>query len=206
MKKFNLAYGSAFAIIILLLVCMAFDMDDSVTFYGFAENKETEINMENPTEIKKIHVTTGQRVKKGEVLLDVISSDLSVQLSTTNYQIEELQTKYQLWKSDLDWRISQYKLELNEKTSKIQAEIDQYTAQLEQNKKLVASMGDGPSSNASSGSTSNPLDPRIRALTKESNYVYCIINPQISKLESECFASKNAQLPTRTKVENKLKH
>lgn len=194
MKKFNLAYGVAFAIVIVLLFCMAFDMDDSVTFYGFAENKETEINMENSTEIKRIHVTTGQKVKKGTVLLDVVSSDLSVQISSTNYQIEELQTKYQLWKSDLDWRISQYKLELNEKTSKIQAEIDQYKAQLEQNIKLVASMENGLAPNTKLGATSNPITLKIKALTKERNYAHSIINTEISKLESERFASNSPLL------------
>ncbi len=194
MKKFNLAYGVAFAIVIVLLFCMAFDMDDSVTFYGFAENKETEINMENSTEIKRIHVTTGQKVKKGTVMLDVVSSDLSVQISSTNYQIEELQTKYQLWKSDLDWRISQYKLELNEKTSKIQAEIDQYSAQLEQNIKLVANMDKGIASNTKLGTTSNPISLKIKALTKERNYARSIINTEISKLESERFADNNPLL------------
>lgn len=206
MKKFNLAYGTAFVIIVILLSCMAFDMDDSVTFYGFAENKETEINMENPTEIKKIHVTTGQKVKKGEILMYVISSDLSVQLSTTNYQIEELQTKYQLWKSDLDWRISQYKLELNEKTSKIQAEIDQYNAQLEQNKRLVASMGNGSIPDPKANETANPIALRIKALTKERNYAYSIINTEISKLESERFASNNALLSQIKSLENELEH
>ncbi len=194
MKKFNLAYGVAFAIVIVLLLCMAFDMDDSVTFYGFAENKETEINMENSTEIKRIHVTTGQKVKRGTVLLDVVSSDLSVQISSTNYQIEELQTKYLLWKSDLDWRISQYKLELNEKTSKIQAEIDQYKAQLDQNIKLVASMDNVLALNTKLGATSNPITLKIKALTKERNYAHSIINTEISKLESERFADNNPLL------------
>lgn len=194
MKKFNLAYGVAFAIVIVLLLCMAFDMDDSVTFYGFAENKETEINMENSTEIKRIHVTTGQKVKRGTVLLDVVSSDLSVQISSTNYQIEELQTKYLLWKSDLDWRISQYKLELNEKTSKIQAEIDQYKAQLDQNIKLVASMDNVLALNTKLGTTSNPITLKIKALTKERNYAHSIINTEISKLESERFADNNPLL------------
>ncbi len=191
MKKFNLAYGAAFAIVIVILACYAFDIDDSVTFYGFAENKETEINMENPTEIKRIHVTTGQRVKQGAVLLDVVSSDLSVQISSTNYQIEELQTKYQFWKSDLDWRISQYKLELNEKISKIQAEIDQYSAQLEQNIKLVASMDNSLVPSTNLGTTSNPIALKIAALKKERNYARSIINTEISKLESERFASNS---------------
>jgi len=185
MKKFNLAYGAAFAIVSVLLFSFAFDMDDSVTFYGFAENKETEINMENPTEIKRIHVTTGEKVKKGAVLLDVVSSDLSMEISSTSYQIEELQSRYQLWQSDLDWRISQYKLELNEKTSKIQSEIDQYSAQLEQNIKLVAIMDNGLSPSTDGSAMGNPIALKIRALKKERNYARSIINTEIGKLESE---------------------
>jgi multidrug efflux pump subunit AcrA (membrane-fusion protein) len=140
MKKFNLIYIVAFTVLIVLLLSLTIKFDRSVTFYGFAENKETEISMENPVEVMKIYVTTGQKVEKGTVLLNVISSSLPIKISNTEYKIEELQTKYNLWKTDLDWKISQYTIELNEKTSSIQSQIDHLNAQLEQNKILAQNL------------------------------------------------------------------
>ncbi len=131
MKKFNLIYLVAIMICILLLYSLFFKADNSVTFYGFAENKETEISMDNAIEVEEIFVTVGQKVKKGDPLLNVVSATLPVKISDTEYKIEELETKYNLWKSDLDWRISQYSIELNEKTSKIQSQIDQLNAEIE---------------------------------------------------------------------------
>ena len=157
MKKFNLIYIAAFSVFIILLISLNVKIDNSVTFYGFAENKETEISMENSVEVKNINVTTGQKVKKGTVLLDVLSSSLPIKISNTEYSIEELQTKYSLWKTDLDWRISQYNIELNEKTSKIQSQIDQYNAEIDQNKKLAESIQSIENVTSDEGNIKNPI-------------------------------------------------
>jgi len=197
MKKFNLAYVVALVILVILFASLTLKLDNSVTFYGFAENKETEINMENPIEVKKIHVTTGQKVKKGDVLLDVLTSNLPIKMSNTNYKIEELQTTYQQWKSDLDWRISQYKIELNEKTSKIQSQIDQYNAQLYQNKKLTENMQSITAESRKQGVVQNPIQLKIKALKKELYFTRNIINTEINNLKSERFADNN---PTLSKI------
>jgi len=197
MKKFNIAYVIALVILVILFASLTLKLDNSVTFYGFAENKETEINMGNPIEVKKIYVTTGQKVKKGEILMDVLSSNLPIQMSNTNYKIEELQTTYQQWKSDLDWRISQYKIELNEKTSRIQSQIDQYNAQLDQNRKLTANMKSITLNSNNSNNVKNPIQLKIGALKKELYYTRNIINTEINNLKSERFADNN---PTLSKI------
>ncbi len=197
MKKFNLAYAVALVVLVTLFVSLTSKLDNSVTFYGFAENKETEINMENPIEVKKIHVTTGQKVKKGDILLDVLTSNLPIKMSNTNYKIEELQTTYQQWKSDLDWRISQYKIELNEKTSKIQSQIDQYNAQLYQNKKLTENMQSITVESKKQGAFQNPIQLKIKALKKELYFTRNIIKTEINNLKSERFADNN---PTLSKI------
>ncbi|MBV1923866.1 MAG: hypothetical protein KUG68_07565, partial [Flavobacteriaceae bacterium] len=167
MKKFNLIYIVAFLVFIILIVSLTVKIDNSVTFYGFAENKETEISMENSVEVMNINVTTGQKVKKGTILLDVLSSSLPVKINNTEYSIEELQTKYHLWKTDLDWRISQYNIELNEKTSSIQSQIDQYNAEIDQNKKLAESIKSIENVSSEEGNIKNPIFLKIDALKEE---------------------------------------
>ena len=206
MKKFNIAYAIALVFLVILFASVTLKFDNSVTFYGFAENEETEINMENPIEVKRILVTTGQKVKKGDILMDVLSSNLPVQMSNTNYKIEELQTTYQQWKSDLDWRISQYRIELNEKTSKIQSQIDQYNAQLSQNKKLTENMQSINIESNSKGSVLNPMQLKINALKKELYYTRNIINTEINNLKSERFASNNPVLSKIKGLEKELEY
>jgi len=205
MKKFNLIYIVAFLVFIILIVSLTVKIDNSVTFYGFAENKETEISMENSVEVKNINVTTGQKVKKGTVLLDVVSSSLPVKISTTEYSIEELQTRYNLWKTDLDWRISQYSIELNEKTSDIQSQIDLYNAEIDNNKKLAESIQSIDSEDSDNGDIKNPVFLKINALKEEMNYTKNIINTEINNLKSERFASNNPLLSKIKSLEGELK-
>lgn len=206
MKKFNLIYLVAFIVFLILMISFSVKLDTSVTFYGFAQNKETEISMENPVEVKNIHVTTGQKVKEGEMLLDVISSSLPVKISKTEFSIEELQTKYDLWKTDLDWKISQYNIELNEKTSKIQSQIDQHYAQLDKNKKLAENIQSIDKGITENGTIQNPIYIKIDALKEEMNYARNIINTEINNLKSERFASNNPILSRIKILEEELEY
>lgn len=204
MKKFNFIYIAAVIIFILLMLSFIVKIDTSVTFYGFAENKETQINMGNPIEIKEIHVTTGQKVKKGTVLIDVLSTGLPVKISNVKYNIEELESKYELWKTDLDWRISQYNIELNEKTSKIQFQIDQNQAEIDRNKKLAENIQSISVENVNEGQIKNPISLKIDALTKELEFTRNIINTEINNLKSERFASNNPLLSRIKGLEGEL--
>ena len=45
MKKFNLIYIVAVLVFVFLVTSLTFKTNNSVTFYGFAENKETELKI-----------------------------------------------------------------------------------------------------------------------------------------------------------------
>ena len=121
MKKFSPLHIAAIIAGIILVASFSFRMNNTVVFYGFAENMETQINMDTPVEVSKIYVNTGQKVKKGDVLIDVFSSILPVKINNATYSIEELSTEYSIWKSDLDGRIAETGLLLNEKRNEIEA-------------------------------------------------------------------------------------
>ena len=206
MKKFNLIYFVAIMICILLLYSLFFKADNSVTFYGFAENKETEISMDNGIEVEEIFVTVGQKVEKGDSLLNVVSATLPLKISDTEYKIEELETKYNLWKSGLDWKISQYKIELNENTGKIQSQIDQLNAELENNKKLsktIKSIDSDPNTNYE---IVNPTLIKLEALNEALKHTKGIINTQLNNLKSERFADNNPLLSEIRALEVQLTH
>ena len=190
-KKFNLIYLVAIIICVLLLYSLFFKADSTVTFYGFADNKETEISMENAIEVEKIFVTVGQKVKKGTPLLNVVSATLPIKTSDVEYKIEELQTKYNLWKSDLDWRILQYEIELKEQTSKIQSQIDQLKVKLKNNKELSKKITSIDLVVIESKGITNPTQIKLASLELELQQKQEIIITQINNLKSERFAQNN---------------
>ena len=194
MKKFNLIYLVAVIICVLLLYSLFFKADTTVTFYGFADNKETEISMENAIEVEKIFVTVGQKVEKGSPLLNVISATLPIKTSDVEYKIEELQTKYNLWKSDLDWRILQYEIELKEQTSKIQSQIDQLKIKLNNNKELSKKIKSINLIDNESNEIVNPSKVKLASLKLELKQTQEIIRTQINNLKSERFAQNNPLL------------
>lgn len=202
MKEFNSIYVVALLVGVILVISFFFKRNNSVTFYGFAENRETQINMEEPIEVSHIRITNGQKVKKGDVLIDVFSSILPVKINDAKYSIEELETKYDLWKSDLDGRIRINNILLNEKTSEIQAEIDQHYAQLNKNKKLSSTLKSITLNETKKSTIENPILIKIKSLKKELRYAENTIKSQIKNLENELNAPNNPLL-SRIKILNK---
>ena len=206
MKKFSLIHIVALLVGVILVISFSFKMNTTVTFYGFAENKETQINMENPVEVNRIHVTTGQKVKKGDVILDVSSSILPVKINDDVFSIEELKTRYDMWKLDLDGRISEREILLNEKTSEIQAQLDQQHAQLDKNKKLASSLKSIDLDATEKSDIKSPIILRIDALTEELKYSKTSINNQINNLKNERFATNNPILSRIKILEKELSY
>ena len=206
MKKFSLIHIVALLIGVILVISFSFKMNTTVTFYGFAENKETQINMENSVEVTKIHVTTGQKVKKGAVLLDVSSSILPVKINDAVYSIEELKTRYDMWKLDLDGRISEKTILLKERTSDIQAQINQQIAQLEKNKKLASNLKSIDLNNTEKSDIKSPILLRIDALKEELEYSKTSIATQINNLKNERYAANNPMLSRIKILEKELSY
>jgi len=205
MNKFNLIYIIAFIVFLVLVLSLTFKPGNTVTFYGFAQNKETEISLDNSVEVQHIHVTTGEKVKKGTILLDVVSASLPVKINNSQFSIEELKTKYQLWKSDLDWKINQLQIELKEKTNQTQSQIDQLNAKIAQNKQLTKELKSIQVKNTTH-QIDSPVIIKIAALQKELIFTKNIIATKINKIKSERFASNNPLLSKIKSIEGQLNY
>lgn len=63
----------------------------TASFYGFAENKETEINHISDVLVEKIHVENGQEVKKGDLLIEVKDAIIPSKIDGLKLEKEVLQ-------------------------------------------------------------------------------------------------------------------
>ncbi len=137
MKRFNLLY-----FIVIPLAFIWYKMhtsigQQSVFFYGFAENKETELSHDEDVLIYKIHVTPGQEVKKGDLLMEVTQDEIDFKLSQVKNKLNDVAFDVKKQRKDILDEISQL-------DSKKQAKIESYKIQisgeeeiLDQQKKLL---------------------------------------------------------------------
>ena len=70
MRNFNIFYWIIAPLLLLALRYFTNQLNISHNeYFGFAENKETEINLDKDVFITEIKVVSGQKVKKGDTLL-----------------------------------------------------------------------------------------------------------------------------------------
>jgi hypothetical protein len=81
----------------LLLVSIGFVLgSENASFLGIAESREININFENAVEIKTVHVTPGQRVNKGEILLELNQTEVDTRLRALKAQVTKINAELRL--------------------------------------------------------------------------------------------------------------
>ena len=78
MKKINFLLITFFVTLLALITFNWQFKNETFIFFGFAENKEMEIRLEHSITVEKIYVLTGNKVKKGDLLLEVTRSGLEL--------------------------------------------------------------------------------------------------------------------------------
>ena len=53
----------------------------NLSFHGLASAREIVVNFESPVEISRVHVVQGQKVKKGELLIELSAAELNTRMT-----------------------------------------------------------------------------------------------------------------------------
>lgn len=152
-----------------------------VTFYGFAENKETEINFNYSVAVGQIHVSPGQMVKKDEPLLEIYRIQSKETLVDQPFRIKELQAKEQSWKVEKKGDIKLIRTKKRLKLEQIAADIQR----LQEEKKFQASLYDGLKSVENRKPNYKVIDAKIADLQKESRLTIETFDQEITNITNE---------------------
>jgi multidrug resistance efflux pump len=187
MRYINVFYIAVFLIGFTLWKLNVSFQNDVVMFYGFAETKETEINFNYPTAVGKIYVTPGQRVKKGEPLLDLYRIKSKEVLDDQQFKVDELESRNTTWinekQSDIKILQANKKMELatvNGQIKKLKEERD-FQKSLYSNLQSIDTMD----------VVYAPISERIVELEKERTGLKSAYDEKISKIESEIRLERN---------------
>jgi len=157
MKKINILYIVAIPLIYGWVVMCSKMGNTSPFFYGFAENKETELSHDKPVSIEKILVTPGQKVTKGQLLMEVQQDAIDFKIESVDHDLERIEIVAQQQKQSLHDRIAQLKSKRSTKVSTIEAEIKNLEVSIQYHQDLLKDLKSIDTQNINSKDTPNQI-------------------------------------------------
>lgn len=162
MKRSRLLYLSWLLAIVILVAIVTTYENRSTPFYGIAETREIIINSENAVEIKRIHVTPGQTVKKGALLVELARPELTMEINSISHQIDELRARDSADIHKLRSRLSALKAEKASEISEINYGIKELVARYDMNRELVSDLKSLAQTDENRGTGVNPSPIEIQ--------------------------------------------
>lgn len=172
----------------------------TAAFYGFAENKETSINLDHDLIINRIHVKPGAFVKKGALLLEVTRNALDFKMNELDFSIAELELRDKWRVAEIKARIEQLRAERAEKAGAIQSEIRLLESQHDLNRQVLRGLKSVEIKDSTLADS--PYATKITSLREELRLAVEPIDKEIGTLEQEYLLSG---LPDKKQVD-KLKN
>ncbi len=88
-----LAYAWAFCVLLIFGVFLQMRSAVQTSYFGIAEAKEIGVAFEFPVTIKRIHVIPGQKIAKGDLLVELDQRDLELKINSARLGLEELRSQ-----------------------------------------------------------------------------------------------------------------
>lgn len=130
MQRPNVFYIVIALIGILLFTLYRPSMHADLSFYGFAESNETEINYNYSVVVDHILVAEGQAVKKGDVLMKISRRKSKETLEDQSFRIAELKAEEALWRQKKESDLAELELEKQTRTAEAVTNIRQVEKEL----------------------------------------------------------------------------
>lgn len=158
-NKFLLFIIWLFAICILTL--LSFHSQVKVDkFMGLTDSTEHYINFPYSVEIQKINVLNAQEVKEGDVLMELVRSELVNEINISDSKIAELNRKIRLKESEIDRELNSLNLKERFEIEKLNLSISELKTEIRINQNLLKNIVNIESAFGESKS-------KIRALEQE---------------------------------------
>ena len=198
MKKFNLIYLLMILAGVALWQLHQQHAKKTVLFYGFAETKETEINLNHPVEVNRLYVTPGQMVTEGTLLAEVTHSNFGLKLNDITHRMDELKAEEKIWIANNRSDIQKLKAQKIAKENEINARIKQLEVERDINKALLKDL---KTIDVSTDKTIDPITTKINGLREELRLSVKPLEVEIARL-TEALSGGNS--PTKVQL-NKLR-
>ena len=180
--QFNLFHITVPLVGVALFFLLRSNQQVELSFFGFAESNETEINYNYPVVVDEISVTPGQAVKAGDVLMKISRIKAKESLEDQTFRIAELQAEEALWRQKK--QNERTELELSKQTRL--SEMERKITQVENELQFKKSLADGLSSiTAPSEAAYKPLEEELEELRADKQNIEQNFALKIDGLQKE---------------------
>ncbi len=191
-------------LIVVVVMTLFYEMENT-SFHGIAETREIVVNSESPVEIKQIHVVEGQSIKKGVLLVELNSPELTLKINQIAHQLEQLKAQKGVNRVEVQSRIDQLKAEKIAQVSNINNQIRQHENQYNINKALTSGLKSIHNTGGTDRSDANsPIKLKIDSLKQELALCVNPLNIQIDLLQKVLDTSDSPIKIQVTRLEKEL--
>lgn len=133
---------------------------------GITEVKEYKINSEKSALVNSVNVVPGQQVKAGELLLDLSSAELDMDIEKITNRIALLKVEQQSKSKLIEAQVAYLKADQGIQLEEIETDIAQTKSEIRLNKKLTKELAVN-SDTSIWNETDNPLQVKLNSLNKQ---------------------------------------
>jgi multidrug resistance efflux pump len=168
MRKFNIFYWIIAPLLLLVLRFFINQLNISHNeYFGFAENKETEINLDKDVFITEIKVVSGQKVKKGDTLLIAVNRDLITEQEETGILLAGINVKDNMTNAETRSEILNLQKDKERELSDLQIKLKEAEHEINFYKQLSGDILKSPSDIHPKESYRDQLRTEITDITKK---------------------------------------
>ena len=204
MKRFNVIYLLPLLLILALFQLFQKYDKNTVMFYGFAENKETDINLDQDVQVNALFVTPGQSVITGESLVEVSRLELDEKIQGYKNDLNAIQDRTYYKRSDVEAKITSLELDKKAKRVEVENEIQLLQNKLDRDQRIIEQIESIDISAESS--TSNPSYLKIENLKDALSNFEIEIDAEIKRYRLELSGISNESNNQRKNIENKIQY
>ncbi len=125
MRKINIFYWIIFPLSLYAIYSLNIKLRLShKEFYGFAENKQNEVNLDKDVTINKIYIKTGDKIKKGQLLMHVINTKMSEEITQLDVALDGIKIKTNQNVAEIKADILGLEQEKNNKIAELQSKLN----------------------------------------------------------------------------------
>lgn len=163
MRQFNVFYLMVAACGVLLFVLLRPSFHRDLSFFGFAENNETEINYNYPVVVERILVTPGQEVRAGQELLRLVRRKSRETLADQQYRVQELKAEQTIWRQRKESQLREAQLSHESSLAELRAQINLASKELA----FKRSLTEGLKTMSTKEGSYKPLEDKLATLQEE---------------------------------------
>ena len=181
MKAFNVFYAVVALLGISLYFILKPEQNTSISFFGFAESNQTEINYNYPVVVDKISVKPGESVEEGDTLMKLSRRKSKETLNDQDFKIQEILAEISETEQIVDGKIKNLKSNVGSRIEKLERDIEA----LQKEKEFNEDLAQGLQSIKRAQSSYSPIQDEIETLRKEQESLIEGQDVEVSSLKNE---------------------